>query len=133
MGWAMQAAKHIFVDRKNHAKALESLQNAAISLKQNPRSVFLFPEGTRSKDGKIHQFKKGGLLLGIEANMPIVPMALCGTGAVALKGEWKLKSSIIELRIGKPIETKDLEYEDRNKLTEMVFKEVVRLKAESDI
>lgn len=133
MGWAMQAAKHIFVDRKNHNKALESLNQAAISLNKNPRSVFLFPEGTRSRDGKIHQFKKGGLLLGIKAKLPIVPMALCGTGAVALKGEWKLKSNKIELRIGKPIETKDLEYKDRNELTEMVFNEVVRLKSESEI
>lgn len=133
MGWAMQAAKHIFVDRKNHTKALESLKMAAISLNKNPRSVFLFPEGTRSKDGKIHKFKKGGLLLGIEANIPIAPMALCGTGAVALKGEWKLNSNKIELRIGKPIETKNLEYKDRNKLTEMVFNEVIRLKSESNI
>lgn len=133
MGWAMQAAKHIFVDRKNHSKALESLKNAAVSLQKNPRSVFLFPEGTRSKDGRIHQFKKGGLLLGIEAQIPIVPMALCGTGSVAQKGEWKLKSNRIELRIGKPIDTKGLEYKDRNKLTEMVYKEVVRLRSESDI
>jgi len=133
MGWAMQAAKHIFVDRKNHTKALRSLKNAAISLNTNPRSVFLFPEGTRSKDGKIHPFKKGGLLLGIEAKLPIVPMALCGTGAVALKGEWKLKSNRIELRIGKPIETDKLDYKDRNELAENVYKEVVRLKSESDI
>lgn len=133
MGWAMQAAKHIFVDRKNHTKALESLRKAAVSLNKNPRSVFLFPEGTRSKDGKIQKFKKGGLLLGIEANIPIVPMALCGTGAVAQKGEWKLKSNRIELRIGKPIETEKLDYKDRNELTEMVYKEVVRLKSESNI
>jgi len=128
-GWAMQAAKHIFVDRKKNSKAVESLKKASISLKKNPRSVILFPEGTRSKDGKIHNFKKGGLLLGIESQLPIVPMALCGTGDVALKGEWKLKNSSVELRIGKPIETKGMTYDDRNELTQRVYKEVVSLKS----
>jgi len=129
-GWAMQAAKHIFVDRKNRTKAIRSLEKAAISLKKNPRSVMLFPEGTRSKDGKIHKFKKGGLLLAIEAQIPIVPMGLCGTGDVALKGEWKLKSKSLELRFGEPIGTQGMTYNDRNELAEKVFQAVVKLKSD---
>jgi 1-acyl-sn-glycerol-3-phosphate acyltransferase len=129
-GWAMQAAKHIFVDRSNRLKAIKSLQNAAESIKKNPRSVMLFPEGTRSKDGKIHQFKKGGLLLAIQAQLPVVPMALCGTRDLAVKGAHKLKSTPIELRIGEPIDTKGMTFGDRNILTDKVFKEVVRLKSE---
>lgn len=129
-GWAMQAAKHIFVDRKNHARALKSLEQAAISLQKNPRSILLFPEGTRSKDGKIHKFKKGGLLLAIKTQLPVVPMALCGTGDVALKGELKLKSKEIKLRLGRPIDTNGMEYKNRNELTESVYQEVVRLKNE---
>ena len=129
-GWAMQAAKHIFVDRSNRLKAIKSLQNAAESIKKNPRSVMLFPEGTRSKDGKIHQFKKGGLLLAIESQLPVVPMALCGTNDVLVAGTWKLRPTSIELHIGKPIETKRMTFDDRNILTDKVFNEVVRLKSE---
>ena len=129
-GWAMQAAKHIFIDRHNHTKALESLKKAALSLKSNPRSVLLFPEGTRSTDGKIHKFKKGGLLLAIETQFPVVPMALCGTSDVAIKGARKLKSVSIELRIGEPIQTNGMTYKDRDVLTEDVYREVVRLKSE---
>ena len=129
-GWAMQAAKHIFVDRSNRLKAIKSLQNAAESIKKNPRSVMLFPEGTRSKDGKIHQFKKGGLLLAIESQLPVVPMALCGTNDVLVAGTWKLRPIPIELHIGKPIETKRMTFDDRNILTDKVFNEVVRLKSE---
>ena len=129
-GWAMQAAKHIFIDRNNHTKALASLKNAALSIKKNPRSILLFPEGTRSNDGKIHQFKKGGLLLAIETQLPIVPMALCGTSDVAVKGAKTLKSAHVELRIGKPIETKGMTYDDRDKLTDNVYKKVVQLKTE---
>ena len=129
-GWAMQAAKHIFIDRNNHTKALASLKNAALSINKNPRSILLFPEGTRSNDGKIHQFKKGGLLLAIETQLPIVPMALCGTSDVAVKGAKTLKSAHVELRIGKPIETKGMTYDDRDKLTDNVYKKVVQLKTE---
>ncbi len=128
-GWAMQAAKHIFIDRKNHTKALKSLQAASKNIRKNPRSILLFPEGTRSKDGEIHKFKKGGLLLAIETQFPVVPMALCGTGEVALKGARKLKSSSVELRIGNPIPTQGMDYKDRDELTEKVYKSVVQLKA----
>ena len=129
-GWAMQAAKHIFIDRHNHAKALESLKNAAQSVQKNPRSILLFPEGTRSTDGKIHKFKKGGLLLAIETQLPIVPMALCGTSDVAIKGARKLTSASVELHIGKPINTEGMTFNDRNELTEKVYKAVVHLKTE---
>lgn len=129
-GWAMQAAKHIFVDRSNRLKAIKSLQTAAESIKKNPRSVMLFPEGTRSKDGKIQKFKKGGLLLAIESQLPVVPMALCGTKDVLVAGTWKLRPRAIELHIGKPIETVGMTYKDRDILTTRVYNEVVRLKTE---
>ncbi len=129
-GWAMQAAKHIFIDRQYHTKALESLKNAVLSLKKNPRSILLFPEGTRSTDGKIHEFKTGGLFLAIETQFPVVPMALCGTSNVAIKGSRKLKSASVELRIGKPIDTKGMTYRDRNELKDKLFKAVVQLKSE---
>ncbi len=129
-GWGMQAAKHIFIDRHNHTKALESLRKAALSIKNNQRSILLFPEGTRSLDGKIHKFKKGGLLLAIETKLAVVPVALCGTSDVAIKGARKLKSASIELRIGEPIDTNGMTYNDRNLLTDKVYKAVVLLKSE---
>jgi 1-acyl-sn-glycerol-3-phosphate acyltransferase len=127
-GWAMRAARHIFVDRSNRERALASLREAKESLIQNPRSVLLFPEGTRSLDGKIHRFKKGGLVLAINTNMPVVPMACCGTAQVVTKGSWQLNPRPIELRLGKPLDTTDLSYEDRNQFVEQVRAEVIRLK-----
>lgn len=129
-GWGMQAGKHIFVNRKDSKKAVSSLNNAAKSLEKNPRSIMVFPEGTRSRDGKIHQFKKGGLLLAIKAQLPVVPVALCGTRDVVLKGAWKLESKPVELIIGKPIETKGMTYDDRDTLTNNVYKKVIQLKTD---
>ena len=126
----MQAGRHIFVNRKYRNKAVRSLNQAVKSLENNPRSIMVFPEGTRSKDGKIHKFKKGGLLLAIKAQLPVVPVALCGTRDAVLKGSWKLESKPVVLIIGKPIETKGMTYDSRNALTNDVYKKVVQLKTE---
>lgn len=127
-GWAMAIGQHIFVDRKNHSKAIDSLKKAEESLKNNPRSILLFPEGTRSLDGEIKPFKPGGLILGMNCNMEIVPIALCGTSEVNLKGSLKLAPGAVELRVGKPISTETLIYEDRHELAREVRKNVVSLK-----
>ena len=79
LGWAMQAAGHIFVDRRNHSSALESMNKAKKSMTRNPRSVIIFPEGTRSKNGEVLPFKKGGLVLAINLDMEVVPVGIKGT------------------------------------------------------
>ena len=77
--WAMLAAGLIFVDRSDHKKALESMEKARKSLVRKPRSILIFPEGTRSLDGNIQPFKKGGIIFAINSGLPFVPMACCGT------------------------------------------------------
>ena len=128
-GWAMQAAKHIFIDRKNRTKAIGSLKNAALSLQKNPRSALVFPEGTRSKDGKLQQFKKGGLLLAIESQLPVAPIALCGTIDTLKNGIWKINPKPLKVIFGKPITTENLSYKDRDMLTKQVQAEVELLKS----
>jgi len=66
LGWAMQMAGHVFVDRSKHENAMLSIKSIKNSLLKRPRSILLFPEGSRTKDGQIKQFKSGGLSLGIE-------------------------------------------------------------------
>ncbi|MBC8216684.1 MAG: 1-acyl-sn-glycerol-3-phosphate acyltransferase [Candidatus Marinimicrobia bacterium] len=129
-GWAMIGAHTIFIDRGNREKAVSSLKKAVDSLRKNPRSIMLYPEGTRSLDGKVHQFKKGGIVLAIETGMPIVPVALCGTSEVVTKGSWKVTPRNIEMRIGTPIETSSLTYEDRNWLAEKLREDVIQMKSE---
>jgi len=102
-GWVMSVGGFIFVDRSQHKKALDSLNAAAESLKNNPRSILLFPEGTRSIDGEIHLFKKGGLALAKKAGLKIVPMACCGTQKVLTKKSFSFKNQPVELRLGKPL------------------------------
>lgn len=128
MGWAMVLAKHIFVDRSNHKKALESLELAKVSLQKHPRSIMLFPEGTRSIDGEIHQFKKGGLALAVQLGMPVVPVAMCGTRDIVKKKSKRLNPGYVELRFGEPINTAEWEDKDPVEFANYVRDRVIALK-----
>ncbi len=129
-GWAMVMARHIFVDRGNHNRALESLERTKQSLIKNPRSILVYPEGTRSLDGRIHRFKKGGVVLAIKLGIPIVPVAVCGTSQVITKHSWTIRPRLIELRLGEPFVTEELSYDDRNRVTEELQARVEALKTE---
>ena len=129
LGWAMVLGKHIFVDRKNHKAALASMDIAKDSLKKYPRSIMIFPEGTRSLDGQMKPFKRGGTVLAIETGLPVVPVAICGTFDVIKKGSFNIYPKTIGLVIGHPVPTTGLSIEDRNTVTETLRQQVVNLKS----
>ena len=126
----MIAGGHFFVDRSNHKKSMESLDKAKNSMKKTPRSIILYPEGTRSIDGSIQSFKKGGLVMAMNMGVPVVPIAMCGTREAMQKKGLKLSKYALELRIGKPIETSGIKYEQRNEFVNEVRNSVIRLKSE---
>lgn len=105
-GWAMWAAKHIFVDRADSLDALKSLKLAKQRIAAGI-SVVVFPEGTRSTDGKLLPFKRGGFLLALKTNTPIVPVTINGTGKLLGRGEWRVQPGAIKVTIGTPIMAKD--------------------------
>ena len=125
----MIAGRHFFVDRSNHNKSIKSLNKAKESMKKTPRSIIIYPEGTRSIDGSIKSFKKGGLVMAMNMGIPVVPVAMCGTREAMKKG-LKLSRYPLELRIGKPIETSEIKYEQRNEFIAEVRNSVIRLKSE---
>lgn len=108
LGQYSAAMGFIFVDRKNKDKAKESLQKAGQLIKSG-RDVVIFPEGTRSKDGKIHQFKRGTFILAKEGKVNIVPVAIKGTDKVNPAGKFKLRPGKITLKYGDLILAKDFE------------------------
>ena len=128
-GWSMIAGGHFFVDRSNHKKAMRSIEKARISMNKNPRSVFLFPEGTRSLDGNVGRFKKGGLKLAIDLGVPIVPVGIVGTNQFQSNLKKGLNIGYIELNIGKPIQTKKIKEKELLSFVEELRKKVILLKA----
>jgi len=105
-GWAMWAAKHIFVDRADSLDALKSLTRAKQRIAAGI-SMVVFPEGTRSPDGKLLPFKRGGFLLAVKTKTPVVPVTINGTGKLLARGEWRVRPGSIRVTIGAPITAED--------------------------
>lgn len=101
-GWAMWASKHIIVDRANRSDAIKSLQQAR-QLIAAGISIVIFPEGTRSRDGKLLPFKKGGFLLAVQTGRPIVPITIRGSSELLPPGAWRLNGGTVELIIDQPV------------------------------
>ena len=130
LGWAMQAAGHVFVDRRDHEKAMLSIAKIKNSLLKNPRSILIFPEGSRTNDGKVNQFKTGGLSIGISTKISIVPVAIEGTFESLSKHSKKFVNKLLTIKVGAPIDTRKYSLDDRKRLANIVNMEVKKLKNE---
>lgn len=129
LGWYMRATGMIFVDRGRTAQAIASLQAAGAKIRDGA-SIIAFPEGTRSKDGAIHAFKKGTFVVAIEAQVPIVPMAIHGASDVLPRDGFQVRPGKIRVKVGAPIPTAGLRMEDRDALMQRARAEIVRLHRE---
>lgn len=106
LGWAMWAARHIAVDRGDRNDALRSLKKAQERMAGGISIVF-FPEGTRSSDGGLLPFKRGGFLLAVKTQTLIVPVTINGSGKILAKGDWRLRAGEIQVTVGTPVSVED--------------------------
>lgn len=111
IGYACEKIGHVIIDRSDHQKAIESINAAKKSL-VNGTSVMFFPEGTRSKDGSIGNFKKGAFYLAIDLKLPILPVTIKGTRKILPSGTMNLFPGGAEMIIHEPIPTTG--YSERN-------------------
>jgi 1-acyl-sn-glycerol-3-phosphate acyltransferase len=103
LGWAMKRAGYISLDRDNPREALKAIDNAGQKIREGT-NIIIFPEGTRSDDGRLLPFKKGGFTLALRAKVPIVPVGICGTSILQPKGSFLPKAKgVVYVRIGEPI------------------------------
>jgi 1-acyl-sn-glycerol-3-phosphate acyltransferase len=124
LGWAMKGARYISIDREDGRKAIISMNKAAERIR-NGASVLIFPEGTRSEDGVVGEFKKGGFLLALKSGCDIVPVAIDGSRNIVPKGSRKVNKGTIFFNIGKPIPVVECSKREMNQLMEKVRDEVV--------
>ena len=105
LGWCMRLAGYISINRTNPKKAIRSLKRAARQIREGYPAV-VFPEGTRTRTGRLQPFKTGAFLLAIESGVPIVPVGISGSFDIIAKGGMKIRAGAqVELRIGPAIET----------------------------
>jgi len=115
LGEALKRAGHILIDRQNRQKAFEAYEEAARVIREGMSAV-VFPEGTRSRTGELLPFKKGPFVLAIASQVPLVPVYCAGTFGIMRKGSMRVRPHPVTLRLGEPIETKGLTYDDREDL-----------------
>ncbi len=118
-GRAMRGVGYISIDRSNRKLALESLERAATTIR-NGTSVMIFPEGTRSRNGRILPFKKGGFILSVDSGVPIVPIIIRGTHKYMPKGHFSIRPALITMEILDPVETTGYNRKTKNELLEKI-------------
>jgi 1-acyl-sn-glycerol-3-phosphate acyltransferase len=112
---AFRVGGFIPVDRRNKEAAMRSIEAGAASIRGG-NSFLIFPEGTRSRTAELLPFKKGGFIMAIKAEAPIVPVAVQGGRAAMQKGSRVVHPVTVSVRIGQPIETAGLQLGDRDAL-----------------
>jgi 1-acyl-sn-glycerol-3-phosphate acyltransferase len=118
LGIAMRRARYIGIERKDPRKAVQSIKDAAEKIKSGA-SVLIFPEGTRSIDGRLLPYKKGGFNLALRSGCDIVPITICDSYRIVPKGSLKVNKGTFSLHVGKPISVKGY---DKTNITQLMEK-----------
>jgi 1-acyl-sn-glycerol-3-phosphate acyltransferase len=117
VGQAFYQAHFIPVDRSNREAAIESVERATQSLRDG-QSFLIYPEGTRSPDGRLQEFKKGAAVMAIKAGVPIVPVACSGAHRIMKKRELNIYPGDILVEFLEPIDATEYSLENKEELVQ---------------
>jgi 1-acyl-sn-glycerol-3-phosphate acyltransferase len=126
LGRVFEVGGFVAVQRDNRDAAFASIERAAASIRSG-NSFLIFPEGTRSKTDQLLPFKKGGLVMALRAQAPIVPVAIMGGRAAMQKGSAFVRPVHVTVRIGQPLETAGMTSDDRDTLINLVRERIQEL------
>jgi 1-acyl-sn-glycerol-3-phosphate acyltransferase len=130
-GSTLKALGHVRLDRTNLKAAMAAYAAAARYIRDQHLSVLVFPEGTRSRDGKLQPFKTGPFVLAIESGAPVVPVYVAGTFGILPKGSIRVRPAAVTVTVGEPLPTTGLTVEDREALRDRTRAAVARMRAAS--
>lgn len=119
LGWHMRTMGYVPINRKSVTSSMRGLLLASKELKEGG-SLVIFPEGSRSRDGKLKPFKDGAFYLAIKAGIPIATITIKGTSGIIEKGTSKVNRGEIDITLSDIIEVKDYKQKDREKLKEVI-------------
>ena len=122
LGWHLHRTGHLLVNRKNPGADIVEKMRRLVS---EAHSLIVFPEGTRSVDGRIGRFKKGSFVVAVDAGLPIVPVSVTGSRHVMTKGQLMVRPGRVEVTIHDPIPTAAVQRDDVRELAERVRRVVV--------
>ena len=116
---AFDLAGFVPLQRGNRDQSLPAIEGAAQALREG-NSFLIFPEGTRSRTGELLPFKKGGFIMALQGQAPVVPIAISGTRSAMRKGSPIIRPVTVTVRFGEPVETVGLTIHDRDRLVATV-------------
>ena len=131
LGAIMSLGGFIFIDRRQGAKALKQMLAGAHQIRQG-HSFLIYPEGTRTRTGRLGHFKKGPFALAIESGVPIVPVTVSGSFAIMPPIQLRLKPGTIRLTFHRPIATTGLRQSDQHALINQVRQAITLSLQESE-
>lgn len=127
LGTHLARAGHIAVPREDPRAAVKIMTQAAQIIRERGTSLLVFPEGGRSHDGELRDFKEGAAYIAIKAGVPLVPIALRGTREVLPFGSGRIRPGSVTMRIGPPAVTDNLKLHDRDRLTQELRERIVEM------
>ena len=119
LGWHMRRGGHISINRGSTTEAVASLRRAAREMRPG-LSVFLFPEGTRTRDGSLQPFKKGGFRVALQTGLSVVPVTIVGTRQVLPRDSFVFRPGPVLMHLDAPIPTAGLDDRDLPALMQKV-------------
>src|SRR5690348_5358643 len=126
IGWYARSMGMVFIKRGHAREAAERL-HGIVALVRGGDSLCAFPEGTRSRDGSIRPFKGGAFQVALQAGVPVVPIAIDGSGEVLPASGFRVRPGTIIVRVGSPIPTAGLRIGDRHALAQRAHDAVVAM------
>jgi 1-acyl-sn-glycerol-3-phosphate acyltransferase len=131
LGAGMKLRGYIAVDRQNREQAMKAVDEAVAALKAGD-PFLVYPEGTRSPDGRLLPFKKGAFVMALKAQAPIVPMSVSGASRIMRKGEVAIHPGPLRITFHDPIPTQGYSLEDRGIVMELVRMSIISGLAEDE-
>jgi 1-acyl-sn-glycerol-3-phosphate acyltransferase len=132
VGQAMRFVGFVPVDRKGAEGGKKSIARAAALMRERGYSFLIFPEGTRSLDGRLGPFRRGGFFLALESGAPIVPVTIRGSRELMPKGQWFSRRGKVEVVFRDPIPTAGATLENMPGLMEKVRAAILTSAGSSD-
>jgi 1-acyl-sn-glycerol-3-phosphate acyltransferase len=123
-GWVLYFSGHILIDLQSAQSTLRSLKKAPSLLKKGI-SIIVFPEGTRSPDGEVQEFKRGAFLLARHSKVPVVPISIIGTYEMLPRQGWCFWPGTMHIRMGEPNPTRDLSHQESRGLMRRVRETII--------
>ena len=130
LGWSIAAAGFVPVDRGDRARGAATVE-AALRRLEGGRSLVIFPEETRTRDGELLPFKRGAAHLALKSALPLLPIGIAGTFRILPRGSWEIHPGPVLVSVGNPIVVAGRSLRERDAVTEEARDAIATLRAEA--